>query len=104
VYALLIRSIIQEHIVNRRRYTSRLQSQKEREELLAKDPNAIVPAKKRGRPVAADSLRKRLKAIREEVERARGEIPNDEGRKESESEEERESEKERDSDEDDGFQ
>ena len=87
--------IIQDHIVNRRHYANRLQSQKEKEELLAKDPDAVIPAKKRGRPVAADSLRKRLKAIREEVGKIRRDALGDEGRKGSESEE---------SDEDDDFQ
>jgi hypothetical protein len=67
-----IRDIIQAVIENRRKHEKQRQYMKEMDELLAKDPNAKIPPRKRGRPPSLSTQRKRLKArgCREEFERA----------------------------------
>ena len=63
---------------------------------MAKDPDAVVPTKKRGQPTTEDSLKKRLKVIHEEVKSVWSKAPDDEGGKAWKSDEEQYSDEDND--------
>lgn len=68
-------------IENRRKYESQLKYKKEMERLLGKDLNAVVPPRKRGRPVRPESQRTSLKELRESFDK---DVENQESDKEIE--------------------
>ena len=100
-----IRDIIRTAIENRRKREKQRQYMKEMDELLANDPNAKIPVRKRGRPPSLSTQRKRLKArgCREEFERAGEELKYQENWYEDEEDSEDEEDGEEEGEEADEF-